>query len=48
MADRRVLLTGASGFLGSRLLGPLLERGYEVHALGRSGGAQTEVNWHTV
>ena len=48
MAGRAVLLTGATGFIGSRLLGPLLERGYEVHALGRGAGAAADVTWHTV
>ena len=45
---RRVLLTGATGFIGSHCLEPLLRRGYEVHAVSRSpreaDGA--EVNWH--
>jgi nucleoside-diphosphate-sugar epimerase len=39
---KRVLLTGARGFLGSNCLAPLLARGYEVHAVSRSleaGGA---------
>lgn len=30
---RRVLVTGASGFIGSHCLPPLRERGYEVHAV---------------
>jgi nucleoside-diphosphate-sugar epimerase len=33
---KRVLLTGARGFLGSNCLAPLLARGYEVHAVSRS------------
>jgi nucleoside-diphosphate-sugar epimerase len=45
---RRVLLTGATGFIGSHCLEPLLRRGYEVHAVSRSpreaDGA--EVSWH--
>ncbi|MHB0971047.1 MAG: NAD-dependent epimerase/dehydratase family protein, partial [Thermoanaerobaculia bacterium] len=28
---KRVLVTGASGFIGRQSLGPLLDRGYEVH-----------------
>ncbi|HEX5852680.1 MAG TPA: NAD(P)-dependent oxidoreductase [Solirubrobacteraceae bacterium] len=32
----RVLLTGASGFLGAHALAPLVEAGHEVHALARS------------
>ena len=34
----RVLLTGASGFIGRHTLAPLRERGYEVHAVGRAQG----------
>jgi predicted O-linked N-acetylglucosamine transferase (SPINDLY family)/nucleoside-diphosphate-sugar epimerase len=32
----RVLLTGASGFVGRQAIGPLLDLGYEVHAVGHS------------
>jgi len=32
----RVLVTGASGFIGRRALAPLLARGFEVHAVGRA------------
>lgn len=35
MTRRRVLVTGASGFIGSRVLEPLLRRGFEVHAVAR-------------
>ena len=30
---KKVLLTGATGFIGSKVTAELLERGYEVHAL---------------
>jgi nucleoside-diphosphate-sugar epimerase len=44
---KRVLLTGASGFLGRRAIAPLSARGYEVHAVASrhppSGG---EAQWH--
>jgi nucleoside-diphosphate-sugar epimerase len=30
---KRVLLTGASGFIGRQAIGPLRDRGYEVHAV---------------
>ncbi len=35
----RVLLTGASGLIGSRAIAALLAAGHEVHALGRRAGA---------
>lgn len=44
---QRVLVTGASGFLGSRLCGRLREQGQEVHAISRSvpNDALDKVNW---
>jgi nucleoside-diphosphate-sugar epimerase len=49
----RVLLTGATGLIGSRAIAPLLEAGHVVHALirgarpaGHPGGAS--VSWHSV
>jgi len=44
----RVLVTGASGFVGRRTLAPLVERGFEVHAVARSAPAETiaGVSWH--
>jgi nucleoside-diphosphate-sugar epimerase len=47
---RRVLLTGAAGFIGSHCVRPLIDRGYEVHAVSRSprpadGSGAT---WHEV
>jgi nucleoside-diphosphate-sugar epimerase len=36
---KRVLLTGARGFVGSHCLMPLLARGYEVHAVSRARNA---------
>src|SRR5208283_980986 len=33
---RRVLVTGATGFLGARVLAPLQARGFEIHVAGRS------------
>lgn len=33
--SRRVLLTGASGFVGRHAIAPLLDRGFEVHAVAR-------------
>lgn len=45
---KRVLVTGASGFIGYHCLAPLLARGYEVHAL-QSRTSDVEfpgVTWH--
>ena len=45
-ATKRVLLTGASGFIGRWAIPALLRRGYEVHAVGRcvdSGHQRSEV-----
>jgi len=44
----RVLVTGASGFIGRRALAPLLERGFEVHALARTAPPDGSVRWHEV
>ena len=46
---KKVLVTGASGFIGSDCLAPLLARGYEVHAVSSRPGGQLEqrdVHWH--
>jgi len=45
---KRVFLTGARGFIGSNVIAPLVEHGYEVHAVGREVEAEkcTNVNWH--
>lgn len=45
---RRVLLTGASGFLGRHAIPPLLDRGFEVHAAARHPPALPGVVPHTV
>jgi nucleoside-diphosphate-sugar epimerase len=44
----RVLLTGATGFIGSHCIQPLLDRGFEVHAVSKSGASSPEpgVTWH--
>lgn len=45
---KRVLLTGAGGFIGSHCLGPLVGRGYEVHAVSRHPRPpHSGVTWHT-
>jgi nucleoside-diphosphate-sugar epimerase len=43
----RVLVTGASGFIGWHCLEPLVRRGYEVHAISRDDGEPVDgVTWH--
>jgi len=42
----RLLLTGASGFVGRAMLTPLAARGFEVHAVARRPG-QGAATWHT-
>jgi nucleoside-diphosphate-sugar epimerase len=46
---KKVLLTGARGFIGTHCLEVLVKRGYEVHAIsakGRWNSAGSDVNWH--
>lgn len=48
---KRVLVTGARGFIGRHALAPLIERGFEVHAVRRNGGNGVEpaiagCTWH--
>ncbi len=45
----RILVTGATGFLGRHALAPLRRQGFEVHALSSrpvTGQAATEAVWH--
>jgi nucleoside-diphosphate-sugar epimerase len=44
----KVLITGATGFIGSHCILPLLERGFEVHALSTQPGKRQfpDVVWH--
>ncbi|MBI4191157.1 MAG: NAD(P)-dependent oxidoreductase [Betaproteobacteria bacterium] len=47
MNSKRVLLTGATGFIGRHCIPELLARGYEVHAVSsRPAGAIDGVQWH--
>jgi nucleoside-diphosphate-sugar epimerase len=46
--SRRVAVTGASGFVGRAVLGPLLARGFEVHAIGRCDPMVSGVRFHLV
>lgn len=44
---KRVLITGASGFIGRHCLQPLLDKGYEVHAVARQPlPLSSAVYWH--
>lgn len=47
---KRVLVTGAGGFIGRHCLPLLLAQGFEVHAVSRHGapeGLPPEVSWHS-
>lgn len=43
-----ILLTGASGFIGSRAIEPLLRAGHRVHAVSRVPRAHAGVEWHAL
>ena len=43
---QRVLVTGATGYIGGRLVPRLLARGYQVRVLVRSPGKLAAVPWH--
>jgi nucleoside-diphosphate-sugar epimerase len=46
---KRVMLTGATGFVGRHAIAPLLAAGYEVHAVSsREVPAAGDVRWHRV
>jgi uncharacterized protein YbjT (DUF2867 family) len=42
----RCLVTGATGYVGGRLVPRLLERGHRVRAMARNPGKLSEVPWH--
>lgn len=47
MSARRVMVTGATGFIGRRALQGLIELGFEVHCLSRGADAAgADVRWH--
>jgi nucleoside-diphosphate-sugar epimerase len=43
---KRVLVTGATGFVGTRVLAPLRAQGFEVHVLGRNAPIDQQVVFH--
>lgn len=44
---KRVLVTGAGGFIGRHTIAPLQARGFEVHGVGRQAAASADrVVWH--
>ena len=45
---KRVLLTGATGFVGRNAIAPLVAKGYEVHAVSsrKQSGAMGDAHWH--
>ena len=45
---KRVLVTGASGFIGRHCLPLLVERGYEIHAVSRTPPTVACARWHQV
>src|SRR4051794_34722885 len=45
MGPSRVLVTGATGYIGGRLVPRLIERGYTVRVLARSPQKLTDVPW---
>lgn len=46
MTQKRVLVTGATGYVGGRLVPRLLEAGYQVRVLVRSLSRLNDVPWH--
>lgn len=47
MAMRRALVTGATGYIGGRLVPRLLEAGFSVRVLVRNTDKLEEVPWHS-
>ena len=47
MRGQQALVTGASGFIGSRLADRLLKAGATVHAATRSERSSADIRWRT-
>jgi nucleoside-diphosphate-sugar epimerase len=43
---KRIVVTGASGFIGRETIAPLIARGFEVHAIGRTAVEQPRCHTH--
>lgn len=47
MSEKRVLLTGATGFIGRHCIGELQARNFEIHAVSsKNTGDARDVHWH--
>jgi nucleoside-diphosphate-sugar epimerase len=48
VSQRRAIVTGASGFVGRPAVADLVQRGFEVHAVGREAPSEVgdDVTWH--
>lgn len=46
MSNQRILVTGATGFIGSHILEPLLTQGFDVHAVSHQRFSSTACTWH--
>lgn len=44
----RIIVTGASGFIGRETVALLCDQGHEVHALARNKGEESRAHWHVV
>ncbi|MCW2688909.1 MAG: oxidoreductase, partial [Mycobacterium sp.] len=42
----RCLVTGATGYVGGRLVPPLIDAGYRVRAMARNPDKLADVPWH--
>jgi len=43
---KRIVVTGATGFIGRHVMDPLRQRGFEIHAIGRHRPDDAQVIFH--